>query len=117
MNLKKILAFIMICIFITGCSKSSVQGDWVLLSLEQNGVVIKDKQLDEMYGGKINYHFEEEGKLVVEMLGQKVEGQWKETGEKVIIKYNELESELTKKDNQLILEQDGFVFTLEKQAQ
>lgn len=35
MNLKKILAFIMICIFITGCSKSSVQGDWVLLSLEQ----------------------------------------------------------------------------------
>lgn len=80
-------------------------------------MVIKDKQLDEMYGGKINYHFEEEGKLVVEMLGQKVEGQWKETGEKVIIKYNELESELTKKDNQLILEQDGFVFTLEKQAQ
>ena len=68
-----------------------------------------------MLGGDSMYHFEKNGKLVVEMFGQEVEGQWEEKGEKVIIKYNDLESELTKAEDKLRLEKDGFIFVLEKQ--
>ncbi len=115
MKLRKILTFIMLCVLMVGCSKSSVQGDWRLLSLEQNGTIIEGEKLDEMYGGEIMYHFEKNGKLVVEMFGQEVEGQWEEKGEKVIIKYNDSESELTKAEDKLRLEKDGFIFVLEKQ--
>lgn len=116
--MKKLLCIISMCILFSliGCSKQpTIVGTWILNSMEENGKKITGDELHTLYGGEIKYQFDKNKVFIVEMMGQKEEGTWELKGNDVVIHYKEVESTLKLEKDKMILEQNGYLFTFEKQ--
>lgn len=93
---------------------SSAKGTWELYSIEQGTSVIEGEDLEVQYGGKVLYNLNDNGVLVVEMLGQDIEGTWSEDGDTVIFHYSSSVKELHRDGKTMTLEQNGATYTFVK---
>lgn len=110
---KKIVLGLIVLLVLVGCS-SGVKGTWELTKMAKGEEVIEGEELTNSYGGVITYEFKGDGILVVDMMGQTVEGTWKESDNNVTIEYNGMKSELKRDGKTMTLEQSGYVFTFTK---
>lgn len=73
---------------ISTSTNSNSQGTWELVSFEGNGEYLEGEALELAYGGEVVYDLQEEGQLVITMIGQDFTGEWVQKGEVVELMYN-----------------------------
>lgn len=118
MKQMRVLTVLLLLLCLVGCSSQpSIEGKWILSSVEKEGRLIIGDELHALYGGEISYLFEKNNILTVEMIGQTEKGTWEEKDGQVTIHYYDQELVLHIEDGQMKLEQDGSIFILEKQKE
>lgn len=92
---------------------SSVEGTWVLTEVVSSEGTLVGEELELAYGGPVEYHLNEEGKLVIEMIGQEFTGEWIQKGNAVELMYNGGTTELNYEDPVMTMGDEETKYILE----
>lgn len=108
-----IIGFVVLLLTPGTSGVATLEGTWVLTQVESGEGVIEGEDLELAYGGPVIYNLNQEGQLVIEMIGQEFHGEWIQDENTIEVIYNGGSTLLKYEEPVMTMSADDVKYTLE----